>query len=98
MDRIYTVTSVNIEQPVPRTRCWGYYFSKNEAIEAVKNNTGDLVECGYYSHAVIEEIKEGILQVDLTPLWFRFTDQEVGKAVEIDRPPDQIGIVNYGMG
>lgn len=38
----------------------GFYFSKEEAILAVKNNIGGMDECGYYSHVLIKSFNPGI--------------------------------------
>jgi len=70
---IYTVTSVQADTYLedskkkykPRKhptypRCWGWLPTLKEAKSTVKCNAGDMAECCYYSHAVIEEVYPGI--------------------------------------
>lgn len=57
---IYTVTSIQGDPKRSRTRCWGWYPTLEEAIESVKMNAGDMAECCYYSHVVIEVVSCGI--------------------------------------
>lgn len=59
---IYTVTVVyrngNSSQ---RTRTWGWYSDKKTAEKHILSNATDMFEAGYYNHAIIEEVDEGIL-------------------------------------
>lgn len=61
---IYLVSVFNIEtnQYVPNSyRSWGYFFDKQQAIDAVLNNDADIFEMGYYNTAVVSGMREGLL-------------------------------------
>lgn len=61
---IFTVTTLFInkkEKLIVRSQPWGYFFDQQSAAESIINNIEDLFEEGYYNHAVIEKISEGIL-------------------------------------
>jgi hypothetical protein len=67
---IYLVTTIWNKNGDHHSRSVGYYFNKEDAVHAVKENACDIYECGFYNYAVIEEIREGIYQYDINPLWF----------------------------
>jgi len=48
------------ENRIPKPRCWGWVPTLEEARIAAKINAGDMAECCYYTHLVIEEIAAGI--------------------------------------
>ena len=53
-------------------RCWGFFQSKDKAIQAVEENWTDLNEAGYYKYAVVEPHYEGLLNpVPGEEMWFR---------------------------
>ena len=70
MNVIYTVTvlhygstkkSPQIEPSRPRV--WGWYASVHDAEIAILTNATDMFECAYYTHAIIEEVDEGIAPI-----------------------------------
>lgn len=68
-------------------RVVGYFFSFEEAEEAVLNNWGDLYEDGYYEYAVIEGLEDGLYSVDLHPQFYKWEgDKETGGYKKIERP------------
>jgi len=47
------------ERNVFDSRCFGYYDTREKAVDAVINNVSDIQEC-YYDYVVIEELEQGI--------------------------------------
>ena len=47
------------------SRTVGFFPTKEEAIEILENNYGDLNEAGWYPWAVIEEIEDGLYPFDV---------------------------------
>jgi hypothetical protein len=64
MSIIYTVTTIN--RHPQRNRCVGWFSDKIDAIKAVKSNTFDMYEDGYYRYVIIEKMEEGIYPIILT--------------------------------
>lgn len=56
---------------LPSVRCVGYYKKKEDAIYAVENNVCDIFEMTY-NYAVIEIIEEGLYEIDVDPLFFKY--------------------------
>ena len=71
------------------SRCVGYLLNKDEAIEAVKANAGDINEAGYYPFCVVETLGEGIYPNTISTAWFEW-DQDKGGYQEIDGPPEDL--------
>lgn len=93
MDRVWLVTSVSA---VRGHRCWGWFLTKERAIEAVEGNYGDINECGHYEYAVIESAAEGILGIlNGEEVWLEWRE---GRYVQCDKPADFHNVVNFGMG
>jgi hypothetical protein len=65
---IYFLTVLSSDQT--RSRCWGFYFKEEEAIESILDNEGDPFEAGYYDLAVIEGYPEGTHAIAETEKWF----------------------------
>jgi hypothetical protein len=91
-------------RPIPsdRTRrLWrsvGFLFDKEEAIQAVKNNAGDIYEAGYYPLCVVETLGEGIYPNTISTAWFQW-DKDKGGYQEIpERPDDLKQVVSFSMG
>jgi hypothetical protein len=55
-----------------RCRCWGYYFSRKTAAEAIEGNWTDMSELGYYLYGVLSELGEGPLPNQKELQWYRF--------------------------
>lgn len=59
-------------------------------------------ECGYYTHAVIEEFEPGIYSIAKEESWFIWRGETNlagnGEWVSYAKPETEEGIVNYGLG
>jgi hypothetical protein len=55
-----------------RYRLVGIFLNKDEAEHCVVHNCVDIADDGYYTHAVIEEIKEGVYPTCLNRVFFSF--------------------------
>jgi len=55
------------------SRCWGFFYDLETAMEAIRNNATDLNEAGYYAYAVIEPKKQGLCYVEpsCSNRWFK---------------------------
>lgn len=119
--KIFTVTSVNARRywdfkknkqsmnpKAPDPRCWGWLGSLKEAQAAVKSNAGDMAECCYYTHIVIEEVASGIPSMMFSDtdkqFWYEWKvdpkdpDRFKGKWVKCKIPVWAGGIVGWGIG
>jgi hypothetical protein len=117
---IYTVTSIQADTYLEdsqkkykprkhptRPRCWGWLPSLKEAKLAVKHNAGDMAECCYYSHAVIEEIFPGIPSMMFSDqdyqIWYEWKVDPKdphgfrGKWVKCKCPKWATGICGWGI-
>ena len=56
------------------TRVVGYYSSKEDAIECVKGNYGDIWET-CYNYAVVEKIEEGIYNATREREFFKYNEE-----------------------
>jgi hypothetical protein len=98
---IYTVTCIKYEPH--RSRCWGYFVDVRDAERAVLSNATDMFELGWYDHAVIEKVPEGICRYCEAVSWY-FADysardaDDVGPTVtKIERPEWAAQTCNWGM-
>jgi hypothetical protein len=91
-DTIFTVTTVYGTSLMDvHSRCIGYYFSEEYAIEAVLQNAGDMNEAGSYPYCVIEEMEQGIYAIPPQKImWFKWNDEEEGYE-QIEKQPEQFG-------
>lgn len=55
-----------------RYRLVGTFLSKDAAEHCVLHNCIDIADDGYYTHAVIEEIREGVYPIALNRVFFSF--------------------------
>lgn len=55
-----TKEEIAIVGRAPDSRTWGWVPTFAEAEEAVKGNAGDMAECCYYTHVLIEKVMCGI--------------------------------------
>lgn len=93
---IWTVTTVGIhEKDRVETRTWGYYLTREEAIEDMHRCVD--TEAGYYTHAIIEEFAPGIYAHVLDDRWFEWSDAMSGwkRCAKLE---SEAHIINYGMG
>lgn len=84
------------------TRCFGFFFKKETAIRAIKENWGDMHE-RLYNYIVIETIGEGICPivepVQENYIWFKWEgDSDNGKWVETTCPKGYNNICNFALG
>lgn len=91
---IYIVTA--IEPDNYRSRAFGFFFTLNEAFDAVLQNHGNLHEC-LYDHVVIEKLGPGIHALCLREYWFRWNIKEK-KWKTCDKPVFATGLINWGIG
>lgn len=101
---IYTLTSITKDGR--DSRCFGFYFSLEEAKLAADENRCSMSEC-YYHYLVIEEIGEGIHAGAEQVQWYKWSGGhelrggEEGKWVKCEMPQNDrfIGTVNWnGIG
>ena len=80
------------------SRSWGYYFSEQEAIEAVEANISDLYECGYYNFVTIEEVNPGLIAFSSKTLFYRW-DLSSSKWKKVHHRPNWAkDTVNFALG
>jgi len=78
------------------SKCVGYYFSLDDAVQAVKEN-GDDIHRTIYNYAVIEEIDEGIHLASKKEIWFKW-DEETKRYESADKPQKIKNTGNLSMG
>jgi hypothetical protein len=91
------VASTRIKAP-RKTRTWGYFKDKEEAISHVKNSSSFYYEAGYYTHVVIEGVPpadEGSPWDDREEIWFELGENKV---TECERPEEFDKIICFTMG
>lgn len=96
---IYTITAIT--ESDYRTRIFGYYHKKKDAIANVLNNTYDMHE-SYYMYIVIEEIHQGIHPIIIDPLscetWFKYNlDKDCWEHV-YEKPEEFKQCINFSIG
>lgn len=92
----YFITTIRREESGKRkSRCWGYYSTKQAAERELKKAYAFFHEGLYYNFAVIEAIGEGCLSYDSKPTWFSLTSRAAKK---IDAPKWAKQIVGWGIG
>ena len=99
---VYFVTGITYEgkektiSPNREQRCFGYFQTFGEAEEAVLNNYCDIWET-IYEYAVIEKVRDGIHQIDLEPIWYKWNlEKECYEKTE--KPTFASGYVCWGIG
>jgi hypothetical protein len=97
---IFTLTAVRIAATpfmrITDTRCWGYYFEADDALEAVKQNVGGMDDM-LYNYLVIEQVSEGIGATAQALWWFRY-DNAFESWVPCECPLGDACPVNIGIG
>lgn len=96
---MWFITSIVLKTREQHT--FGFYSKYNDAIEAIKNNTGNMEEC-LYDTLVLEYIEEGIHSLSHLAEWFvwspRTPTQKKGWT-PIEKCPDEfVGIINFALG
>lgn len=99
---VYFVTGITYEDKETKykgqrgQRCFGYFQTFEEAEEAVLNNYCDIWET-IYEYAVIEKVRDGIHQIDLEPMWYKWNlEKECYEKTE--KPTFASGYVCWGIG
>lgn len=90
---ITAIEGVDSLKEIGNGRCFGYFPTKEEAMESVKRNTGNLQDHEYY-YLVIEEIPKGIHPFAKEMAWFKWD----GEWKEISKPTQTEEISNYAFG
>jgi len=106
LEEIYFVTSLHeTEDGWDRTRTWGWFRTYKEASKSVKMNAGDMAECCYYSHTVIEKMPCGIPSMaGEFQRWFKWVvdpkdkDRFRGKWMRCSKPVWSEGIIGFSIG
>jgi hypothetical protein len=92
---IFTLTVVNVV-PEKSGGCIAWYASRDNALDAIESNLGDIHE-GYFNYAVIEEVEEGQGCIAKVVAWFHW-DKDYSKWMECERPKEFDGVCNWGIG
>ena len=77
-------------------RTWGFFYDKNDAIEALHKNATDMCET-IYGYAVIEESYEGICPNCINRQFFKWNHDNQGY-FEINEPECVKRIYNFAIG
>lgn len=103
-DKIYTVTCYEPRNekrygfPANSSRrTWGWFPNKARAIRSVLNNETGMFEIGYYTYAVIEEYRSGIIASAHNAWWYKY-DHKTKKVKAVPAPKFAKNIINYAMG
>lgn len=78
------------------TRCWGFYFDRQQALQTIHNNVTDLWET-CYNYAVLEEYYEGVAPLCESRQFFKY-NREQDKYIEIEEPECTQHICNFAIG
>ena len=102
---MWFITAVEKMEPYPeskyftntgKTRCWGFYFDKEDAVHVVRENVADIQEY-FYDYAVIEEYEEGISNYTGNRQWFKWNEDRQGY-FEISEPENMEYICCFALG
>ena len=102
--KIYTVTTIPATFPQRPTRCIGWFSERSLAIEAIKNNYGDMNEDGHYRYALVEEVEDGIYTFPREEVWFEWKEivgvnQPRSNYMLLDKKPNRFNqVVCFSMG
>lgn len=97
MKTAFFVTSIENGWPSALKRCFGFFFTEKEAINAVLNNDCDIHEC-LYEYVVIEEINDGIHGGVVNEIWFEWNRKKSGWEKISKKPVFAKRICNWGIG
>lgn len=93
---IFTVTTLR-GALAAHHRCVGFFYTLEEAKEAVENNDLDIAEEGYYIFCVIEEKQVGVYNFDnVNEWWYRWHGDKMYHSCE--KPESFKRTVAFSMG
>ena len=95
-DPIYTITTIRYSGNYD-SRCVGFFHEKEWAIQAVKENLGDINEDGYYRYCVIEEVRPSIYQYDDNAMWFTWNNSK-HEYEQCEKPEKFRNTCGWGIG
>lgn len=93
-DSIFTITGITKDSR-ESTRCFGFYFTQEEAVKAALGNSGDMNEGGYYHYLLVEEHTTGVYGIPRREIWFSFRK---GKYRQIQAPHKYKNTTNFAIG
>ena len=79
------------------SRCWGFYFNRDNAVNALHHNITDMHEC-LYDYAVIEGYREGISHEVIGKRQFFKYDKTRDGYFEIDEPEELKHLFSFSIG
>ncbi len=87
----------NLFSDITDSRCWGFYFNRDNAVNALHHNITDMHE-RLYNYAVIEGYREGIgHEVKEKRQFFKY-DKERDGYFEIEEPEELKYLVSFSIG
>lgn len=93
-DSIFTITGITKDSR-ESTRCFGFYFTQEEAVTAVLQNKSGMDEGGYYHYMLVEEHTAGVYGMPHQEIWFSFRK---GKYRQIQVPHRYKNTTNFAIG
>ena len=82
---------------IVRKRCVGYFPDLKTADRCVRENWGDIYECGHYNHVVIEVKEPGLYSLTIDEFWYQW-DLKSERYLGRSKPETLKRIVHFGMG
>jgi len=99
INSIWTITTV---KNAGDARKVGWYFFKEDAIEAIECNNLDINECLHYPYAfaVAEKLGTGTYPHSYERIWFKWEgDEQTGKYIRLEKTPEEFeNVVNWSIG
>ena len=97
MKYIYTITGV--EDPfnaVSHRRCFGWFTTLDEAVDAVETNRCEIREC-LYDYMIIEQFSPGLYCGVQEEWWWKW-NRKRKKFLRIKKPKKISNVINWGIG
>ena len=92
----FITTIRGVDNEIMCSRCWGYYYDKNDCIKVLHDNITDIHEC-YYNYAVIEKINEGLSSLSIEREFFEYK-RNLSGFFEIEEPKWAEFYSNFAIG
>jgi len=94
-ESIFVVTTIHIKnKEIIRKRCVGWFARFDDAFNTIKTNSGDIYEAGWYNHAIIEQITDGLYPRIINEYWFHWQNGGYKRT----KKPVPENWVNFGIG